>query len=190
MNITIRNARKEDAQEAVPLIMEAIGDISTHLTGETEEVEITKEFVNLFTRTDNRHSYLYTYVAEKKGNIAGVLVFYSADQATTLDANLEDYLSNKKGTPVKIDPETLPGEWYVDTVVVDPAYRGQGIGTDLLNHAERLVKSFGGGKLSLNVETEKYAAISLYNRLSFDNVCPWTIIGEPFYHMVKTVKAD
>ena len=73
---------------------------------------------------------------------------------------------------------------------MDPTYRGQGIGTKLLNYAEQLVKSFGGGKLSLNVETEKYAAISLYNRLSFDNVCPWTIIGEPFYHMVKTVKAD
>ncbi|SES22702.1 GNAT family N-acetyltransferase [Psychrobacillus sp. OK032] len=190
MNISIRNARKEDAQNAVPLIMEAIGDIAMHITGETEETKVTKEFEHLFTRTDNRHSYLYTYIAEVESKIAGVLVFYSAEQSSTLDANLEAYLSNKKGTAVKIDPETLPGEWYIDTVVVDPTYRGQGIGTMLLNYAEQLVKSFGGGKLSLNVETGKYAAISLYNRLSFDNVCPWTIIGEPFYHMVKTVKAD
>lgn len=190
MNISIRKARKEDAREAVPLIMEAIGDIAMQLTGETEEAKVTQEFEHLFTRTDNRHSYLYTYVAEIEGSVAGVLVFYSAEQATTLDAHLEEYLSNKKGTAVKIDPETLPGEWYVDTVVVNPTYRGQGIGTKLLNYAEQLVKSFGGGKLSLNVETEKYAAISLYNRLSFDNVCPWTIIGEPFYHMVKTVTPD
>ncbi|WP_313894340.1 GNAT family N-acetyltransferase [Psychrobacillus sp.] len=187
MDILIRKARQEDAQVAVPLIMEAIGDISMQMTGETEEAAITKEFINLFTRTDNRHSYLYTYIAEMEGKVAGVLVFYSAEQVITLDANLEDYLSAKKGTTVKIDSETLPGEWYIDTVVVDPTYRGHGIGTKLLTFSEQLVAGFGGGSLSLNVETEKDAAIRLYNRLGFTTICPWTIIGEPFHHMVKTV---
>ena len=37
MEILIRKATKEDAQAAIPLIMEAIGDISMHMTGETEE---------------------------------------------------------------------------------------------------------------------------------------------------------
>lgn len=190
MNILIRNARIEDAREAVPLIIEAIGDISAQMTGETEEAKIIEEFVQLFTRTDNRHSYLNTHIAEMEGKVAGVLVFYSAEQAISLDANLEKYLSAKKGTAIKIDPETLPGEWYIDTVVVDPTYRGHGIGTMLLTYAEQLVKDFGGGKLSLNVETKKNAAIRLYNRLGFDTVCPWTIIGEPFHHMVKMVDAD
>ncbi|MFF2754194.1 GNAT family N-acetyltransferase [Psychrobacillus sp. NPDC058041] len=190
MEIFIRNARKEDATEAVPLIMEAIGDISMQMTGETEETEITKEFVQLFTKTDNRHSYLHTYIAEMEGKVAGVLVFYSAEEAVILDANLEKYLSNKKGSPIKIDSETLPGEWYIDTVVVDPTFRGHGIGTKLLTYAEQLVKNFGGGKLSLNVETEKDSAIRLYNRLGFGTVCPWTIIGQTFHHMVKTVHAD
>ncbi|QFF97424.1 GNAT family N-acetyltransferase [Psychrobacillus glaciei] len=190
MDILIRNACKEDAPEAIPLIMEAIGDISMQMTGETEEVEITKEFVQLFTRTDNRHSYLHSYIAEMEGKVAGVLVFYSAEQVVTLDANLEEYLSNKKGVPIKIDPETLPGEWYIDTVVVDPTYRGHGIGTKLLTYAEQLVQNFGGGNLSLNVETEKDSAIRLYNRLGFVTVCPWTIIGQTFHHMVKTVDAD
>lgn len=190
MEILIRKAYKEDASEAIPLIMEAIGDISMQMTGETEEAAITNEFIQLFIRTDNRHSYLNTYIAEMNGHVAGVLVFYTAEQAVVLDANLEEYLSAKKGTIVKIDVETLPGEWYIDTVVVDPTYRGQGIGTKLLNFAEGLVKDSGGGKLSLNVEIEKYAAISLYNRLSFDTVCPWTIIDKPFYHMVKTVNVD
>ena len=190
MDIIIRKARKEDAEATVPLIMEAIGDISMQMTGETVEAEITKEFIQLFNRTDNRHSYLYTYIAEIEGKVAGALVFYSAEQAVILDANLEKYLSDKKGTSVKIDSETLPGEWYIDTVVVDPNYRGLGIGTKLLAYAEHLVKQAGGGKLSLNVETEKDAAIRLYNRLEFVNVCPWTIIGEPFYHMVKMVEAD
>lgn len=190
MEILIRKAYKEDANNAIPLIMEAIGDISMQMTGETEEAAITTEFIKLFKRTDNRHSYLNTYIAEMNGHVAGVLVFYTAEQAITLDANLEAYLSNKKGTIVTIDPETEPGEWYIDTVVVDPTYRGHGIGTKLLSYAEQMVKNSGGGKLSLNVELEKDAAIRLYNRLGFDTLCPWTIIGEPFHHMVKTVVAD
>lgn len=190
MNILIRKAYKEDATEAIPLIMEAIGDISMQMTAETEEAAITNEFIHLFTRTDNRHSYLHTYIAEMNGHVAGVLVFYTAEQALTLDANLEAYLSNKKGTVVTIDPETAPGEWYIDTVVVDPTFRGHGIGTRLIAHAEQLVKNSGGGKLALNVEFEKEAAIRLYNRLGFVTVCPWTIIGEPFHHMVKVIVAD
>lgn len=193
MEILIRKAYKEDAEDAaqaIPLIMEAIGDISMQMTGETEEVAITKEFIHLFTRTDNRHSYLNTYIAELNGHVAGVLVFYNSEQAISLDANLEAYLSNKKGAAVTIDPETAPGEWYIDTVVVNPAYRGHGIGTKLLSYAEHLVKSSGGGKLALNVEMEKDAAIRLYNRLGFVTLCPWTIIGEPFHHMVKTVVAN
>lgn len=190
MDISIRNARKEDAPYAIPLIMEAIGDISMQMTGETEHEKILQEFKHLFTRTDNRHSYLYTYIAEVDRKVAGVLVFYSAEQAITLDASLERYLSTKLNASVHIDPETLPGEWYIDTVVTDPLYRGQGIGTKLLLHAEQLMKRFGGENLALNVETEKEAAIRLYNRLGFVTVCPWTIIGEPFHHMVKVVKAD
>lgn len=187
MEILIRKAYQEDASKAVPLIMEAIGDISEQITGETEESAITIEFIKLFKQTDNRHSYLNTYIAEMDGHIAGVLVFYTAEQAIILDANLEAYLSTKNGTDIKIDPETVPGEWYIDTVVVDPTYRGHGIGTKLLSYAEQLVKDSGGGRLALNVEVKKDAAIRLYNRIGFDTLCPWTIIGEPFHHMVKTV---
>ena len=71
MEILIRKATKEDAAQAIPLIMEAIGDISMQMTGETEEVAITKEFIHLFTRTDNRHSYLNTYIAELEWSCRG-----------------------------------------------------------------------------------------------------------------------
>ncbi|WP_342567341.1 hypothetical protein MKY09_00570 [Psychrobacillus sp. FSL K6-4046] len=41
MEIVIRKAIKADAKSSVPLIMEAIGDISMQMTGETEESAIT-----------------------------------------------------------------------------------------------------------------------------------------------------
>ena len=53
--------------------------------------------------------------------------------------------------------------------------------------AEEIAKQAGISKVSLNVETEKDAAIRLYKRSGYEIVSPWTIIGEPFHHMVKNV---
>ena len=97
MNISIRNARKEDAQDAVPLIMEAIGDIAMHMTGETEEAKVTKEFEHLFTRTDNRHSYLYTYIAEMEGKLLVCSCFIRLSKQVHSMQIWKNYLSNKKG---------------------------------------------------------------------------------------------
>ena len=53
--------------------------------------------------------------------------------------------------------------------------------------AEDIAKKASISKVSLNVETEKDAAIRLYKRSGYEIVSPWTIIGEPFHHMVKNV---
>lgn len=81
----------------------------------------------------------------------------------------------------------MDSELYIDTVCIDPAFRGKGIGTQLFTFVEELAKQEGYTKLSLNVETQKDPAIRLYKRLGYEIASPWTIIGEPFHHMVKTV---
>jgi hypothetical protein len=73
---------------AVPLIIEAIGNISEQMTGETDSKAIGLELIGLFKREDNRHSYLNTVIAERQGVIVGVMVLYSSNKATELDANL------------------------------------------------------------------------------------------------------
>ncbi len=51
--------------------------------------------------------------------------------------------------------------------------------------SEELTKQRGYTKLSLNVETQKEEARRLYERLGFVITEPWSIIDEPFHHMVK-----
>ena len=96
---------------------------------------------------------------------------------------------NKKGAEViEIDPESLPDELYINTISVNPDFRRKGIGSQLLDFAGFIAKRANISKVSLNVETEKEAAIRLYKRSGYEIVSPWTIIGEPFHHMVKNVK--
>ncbi|MFL1998828.1 GNAT family N-acetyltransferase [Lysinibacillus irui] len=185
MSITIRQAQPDDAHAVVPLIIEAIGDIANRLTGEQSSEAVCQELTILFQRDDNRHSYLNTFVATEGEQILGILVYYFGAQAVDMDANLVKWLEEKNAPSIIIDQEAHEDEAYIDTVCVSPQARGKGIGTLLLQFAEELTKQRGYKKLSLNVETQKEDARRLYERLGFVITEPWSIIDEPFHHMVK-----
>jgi len=187
MSITMRQAQPQDAHAVVPLIMDAIGDIANRLTGEQTEEAVKRELSNLFKREDNRHSYLNTYVAIEDEHVLGILVYYNGEQAIEMDANLVKWLKAKNAPSIIIDQEAHEDEYYIDTVCVTSEARGKGIGTLLLQYAEELTKQRGFKKLSLNVETQKENARRLYERLGFVITEPWSIIDEPFHHMVKQI---
>ena len=64
----------------------------------------------------------------------------------------------------------LPDEAYIDGVAVDPAYRGQRIGTDLIRSAERWARRRGLSLLSLEVVDSNPRARRLYHRIGFEVV--------------------
>ena len=186
MDIRLRQARPEDGTAAAPLIVNAIGDIANHMTAQQEPQMVLDKISNMIRGKNTRHSHRFTYIAETRNALAGVLVLYHGSEAEALDRFLYDEL-RKSGHERTIEREAHLDEWYIDTVSVDTAFQGNGIGTALLRHAEKVVSAKGGGKLALNVDTGKEAAIRLYQRLGYTISEPWTIIGEPFHHMVKAV---
>lgn len=187
MSITIRQAQPQDAHAVVPLIIDAIGEIANRLTGEQTASMVEQELTELFRREDNRHSYLNTYVAVEGEQILGILVYYNGEQAITMDANLVKWLKEKNAPSITIDKEAHEDEYYIDTVCVAPEARGKGIGTLLIQFAIDQTKERGFTKLSLNVETQKEDARRLYERMGFVITEPWSIIDEPFHHMVKQI---
>lgn len=188
MDIVVRNSTLQDGPEIAPLVIDAIGEIANRITGEEEPTAIIKGLIELFERTDNRNSHLNTYVAEYEGQVAGMMIIYGGDEAVQLDSNLEKWLAAKNAPIQTIELEARPDEFYIDTICVNPNFRGMGIGTILLNHAETLCKEKGYSKLSLSVELEKERARHLYEKIGFVFSEPWTIIGETFDHMVKEIK--
>lgn len=186
MEITVRQAKPSEATKIAPLIYDAIGEIANRLTGEHEEEAILNTLTELVTRTDNRHSYLNTHVAIQGEQLLGIVVLYDGLSVKALDANLATWLKEKNAAAT-IDIEAHDDEYYIDTICVAPAARGLGIGTKLLAYAEQIAREKGYQKLSLNVECEKEKARVLYERVGFVIAEPWTIIDEPFHHMVKAL---
>ncbi len=127
-------------------------------------------------------------MAVRKDNpikVLGILVLYSGEDGLKMDASLQKWLENKNTPTIQIDQEAHLDEFYVDTICVHENSRGLGIGTKLLQFAEEVARQKGFTKLSLNVETEKISARRLYEKVGYVAVEPWTIIDEPFHHMVK-----
>jgi len=56
-----------------------------------------------------------------------------------------------------------------------------------LQFAEQKGKELGYEKISLNVELEKHDAQRLYEKIGYRTIESWTIINEPFHHMVKSL---
>lgn len=184
MVISIRPASLDDVVFIAPLIYDAIGEIAHHLTGENDVNSVLKTLQTLIKQTNNRHTYKNTFVALENGSIVGIVVLYNGKQGALLDVELEQWLA-AKNTPTTIDVEAEDDEYYIDTLCVADTARGKGIGTQLLTFAEKTARAQGYTKLSLNVEMEKLDARRLYERMGFVVTGPWTIINEPFHHMVK-----
>lgn len=187
MDITVRPARLDDAPFVAPLIVDAIDEIANRITGEDEPKAILDSLEELFKRTDNRHSYKNTYIAEINSGVAGIMVVYGGDEATILDSNLEKWLAAKGAMVQTIEVEARPDEFYIDTICTAPQYRGHGVGTTLLKYADKIAKEKGYQKVSLSVEKQKERARHLYEKMGFVYSEPWMIIGEEFDHMVKEI---
>ena len=185
----IRRAKEENSSDLTPLIFEAIGNIAYRITGETIEQNMLAKLQKLVEDEHNRHSYLNTFVALDEGaNVLGIIVLYDGKKGAELDRALENRIYNETGQKISIDIEAYDDEYYIDTVCVSTKARGLGIGTALLNFAEQQAITLGYSKLALNVEVKKTQARALYKRIGFEEVEPWTIINEPFIHMVKRLK--
>jgi ribosomal protein S18 acetylase RimI-like enzyme len=87
-----------------------------------------------------------------------------------------------------------PREIYIEMLGVDPAWRGQGVGSCLIQHAENMARQQGATQLTLAVASDNTPAIHLYGKMGFkveterrSRLLKW-ITGHPgYYEMVKRV---
>ena len=95
-----------------------------------------------------------------------------------------------------MDSEPVPpGALHIKMLGVDAAWRGRGIGTQMLAYAEREARARNLPKLSLAVVIENTRAKRLYERFGFitgserrSRLLHWTAGPRGYYLMVKTLE--
>ncbi len=86
-------------------------------------------------------------VYEEKGSVAGVVIFRE----------------RQAGGPVKMERKTL----YIDSIAVDEAHRGRGIGRRLLDECKAIARNRGCCGLELQVNAANARAMKLYREYGF-----------------------
>lgn len=182
----IRRATQEDASAAAPLIRMAIQDIAEALTGEEKEDRILQVLTQFFQQENNRLSYENCFVCDIDRKVAGLIVAYFGGDAAALDEPLADRLRIVKKDPsLVIEKEADVEDLYIDTLCVDPVFRGQGIGTALIQFAEQHAKENGYERMALVVEQNNIRAQTLYTRLGYIQVKEITIHHHQYEYRVK-----
>ena len=162
------------------------------------------DFIRTFADTVDRSSCLTAFV---NGRVAGLLTIKSSEteffdielgsvftsfnpiRATKILMNL-GLLSSGSGN----DELSKSQQLMIDTLAVDYAFRGHGIGSLLLAHAEAKARTMGKQALTLSVISNNEGAIRLYERLGFKKtrtqrgfLIRWLTGSPEVYDMVKPI---
>ena len=178
----IRFARKEDAPEIAPLILVILKDMELPFlkqTGEQKTLEILEEAI---TDPNYRYSYSRGIVEEIDG--------YTDEEEAIIDQPLVPILEKYQldaSTRLFIDKETFPNEWYLDSISVSEDFRGQGIGSRLLEALPKLAKKANRSVIGLSVDEKNPKAKKLYERHGFKVVGQRMISGHLYDHMQKNI---
>jgi ribosomal protein S18 acetylase RimI-like enzyme len=115
-------------------------------------------------REEGAFSYRNATVAEIGGEVTACLVDYRLADPYDI-GSLDD--ASEFVRPLVLLEAKAPGSWYVNVLAAFPEFRGRGLGTRLLAHAEARARDNKCRKLSIIVASENVRAVRLYERTGY-----------------------
>lgn len=191
MEINIRDCRKEDASEVAWLFMMAwpVEEFLAMDPSMTEED--LHDRVQRYVEADNTlYSFRHTIVAEADGKVCGAINGYDGASYEELKRPVAEDLASLPDSTNDFSKvkETEAGEFYLDSIGVDPSMRSHGIGSKLFEAAFNRARRLGFRKTGLIVDTDKPKAEALYRRLGFSVVGMRDFFGHEMKHMQKDLQ--
>lgn len=175
--MTIRKATEEDAGYVAKTVLAA-------LDMDTSDLEWVKASCS---DPKSMYSWNKALIAEDDGKPIGCIISYRGD----------DYLAIREYTWSRlwegVDPEvisksaieTYPGEYYLDSLAIEPAYRGKGLGKKLMQAAMEHGMELGYSRFALLVAVDKPRLKEYYASLGFGEDRDVNFFGHRYKRLVK-----
>lgn len=185
----LRHATREDAPFIALVVIEALGDSimeRAHAGSIGDEERRKLELVaGVIRRDDTLYSWRHTLMAEDAdGTPLGAIVAYPGDDYVETRARTFALLDELITFNVaSMDAETVPGEYYLDSLAVSPAARGKGIGKLLLRAARDEAFAMSRPAI-LACAPENVNAKAMYETMGFRQDGELFIFGHPYLRMV------
>jgi GNAT superfamily N-acetyltransferase len=186
--ITIRPATVADTATIVHLEMTIIDQMEIPMVAKLGRDNIEQLLHDSALADDTaRYSHTHATVAELGGAIVGVAFGYPSASEPHLDLTMQRLLAERFGELAELFPdvETLPDEWYLDSISVAESARGKGVGTQLLAALPEVVAAQGETVIGLNVDDGNPKARVLYEREGFVAVGELMIGAHHYTHMQR-----
>lgn len=181
--IKIRKAFPADAAAIAPLMLLAMEEIIFYFMGERDRQKAIALLTYLISQPENQYSYEHIIVAEEDEKIIGQICLYPGDALEQLRAPVRAYLRKHFNRAPALGEETHAEETYIDTLAVDPAAQGRGIGKILLLYVIDLFVHRYGEVLGLLVEKDNDRAKTLYLNIGFKPTGTVHLFDKTFEHL-------
>ena len=179
----IRKATVNDVEAIARHLFDAMEDIVYAFIGERDYAK-AREFMSYFTGSkNNQYSYENCRVAEVDGKVVGAVNVYDGARLSELRRPVVEYIRDKYNRDFPQGDETEAGEYYLDTLSVDPDFRCRGIGSQILQHVIGEYVHRQGRTVGLLVDEENPNAKRLYVNLGFKARGRKILFGKRLVHL-------
>lgn len=125
-------------------------------------------------RDDGGFSYRNAAIIERDQHCAGCLIGYEiSDDPEPIADDMPAMF-----VPLQELENLVPGTWYVNVLAVRPQFRGHGLGTQLLDLADKTAQSLGKRGLSVIVSDANAGARRLYERCGYSQSATRPMVKE------------
>ncbi len=178
-SIQIRPAQPVDAEVAsVPLYSAYTHTHVTYPLREEHESRLIERLQHFFRQDGNRFSYQYIQLAEQGSEVVGLVLSFGGRDEARLNAAVGSWLER----------EAEDDEWYVDALAVLKNWGRKGIGTRLLQTAERQARQHHYPKIALHVAQGNTQALDLFAHLHYVVTQQTVLYQRPYVRLVKTLE--
>lgn len=169
--LRLRSATVADAGDIARLIMLASAGIATRLW--SREAGDGRDPLAVGTarvaRPDGNFSYRNVVLAERDGQVAGMMLGYWLDRPVPANREMSDIQPPILRSLAEL-ASLVPGSYLVNMLAVYDGHRDSGIGTRLLQAAASRATAHGCTRLSAQVFGQNLGAVRLYERNGFRTV--------------------
>jgi ribosomal protein S18 acetylase RimI-like enzyme len=179
----IRNAKIPDSEAIAALLLLAMEDIIYKFIGKRDQAEALNFMKQFVSAENNQYSYENCLVAESNGKIVAALDLYDGGELARLREPVINYVRSNFDKNFSPEDETQAGEYYIDSLGVQPELQGQGIGAQLLQFIIDKYVTQQRHTLGLLVDEENPDARKLYLKLGFKPAGSKTLVGKRMEHL-------
>ncbi|KRB55641.1 GNAT family N-acetyltransferase [Flavobacterium sp. Root186] len=179
----IRKANISDSKHIAPILLLAMEDLIYKFIAK-KDYAAAKDFLQYFVeKENNQYSYQNCFVAEADNEIIGAVNIYNGADLEVLRNPIVEYVRTNFNSEFDPEFESQAGEFYIDTLGVNPHHRGKGIGSKILQFLIEEYVHKNKQTLGLLVDEDNPLAKNLYLKLGFKVVGEKKLVGKKLDHL-------